>query len=111
MIRCFQYDKQFSEFDPKSRYIVQIKEELIDIDTKQNRLSRFVTIVERAQQSLADLIKIWSDQQLSDQRREWFSPQKITLYMFQTIRIMNYLHKRGVYYGDMKPGNLLVFRD
>ena len=29
----------------------------------------------------------------------------------QTLMAINYLHTRNIYYGDMKPANLLIFRN
>ena len=31
--------------------------------------------------------------------------------MFQVAKGLNYLHKKGVIFGDMKPQNLLVFKN
>ena len=30
---------------------------------------------------------------------------------FKAMQALNYLHQEGVYYGDMKPENLLVFKN
>jgi len=42
---------------------------------------------------------------------EPFKGPKLEFFFYQTLCIMEYLHQRGVYYGDMKPANILVFKD
>lgn len=42
---------------------------------------------------------------------EFFSEDKLTYFCFKAMEIISYLHRQNVYYGDMKPENLLIFRD
>ncbi len=42
---------------------------------------------------------------------EQISASKLEYYFFQIVCIIEYLHQRNIYYGDMKPANVLVFRD
>jgi serine/threonine protein kinase len=32
-------------------------------------------------------------------------------FALKSLEAINYLHSIGVYYGDMKPSNILIFRD
>jgi serine/threonine protein kinase len=32
-------------------------------------------------------------------------------FALKALEALNYLHSIGVYYGDMKPANILIFRD
>lgn len=45
------------------------------------------------------------------QRVEFFSELKLAHVCLKAIEIICYLHSQNVYYGDMKPANLLIFRD
>eukprot|EP00347_Sterkiella_histriomuscorum_P019909 403339846 len=93
------------------KFIAQVKEEIIEYDVDNNIIKNYLVVVERARFSLKDLLKIWNNQELSDKFYEYYSPEKLAYYFYQTIQIMAYLHQRDVYYGDMKPHNLLVFKD
>eukprot|EP00347_Sterkiella_histriomuscorum_P001910 403370201 len=92
-------------------YIAQVKEEIILLDDQSRLISQYVVIVERAQNTLHDLFKIWNDQEQSIQKFEIYSPEKILYYFFQMLSALEFVNQRGMYYGDMKPQNLLVFRD
>eukprot|EP00347_Sterkiella_histriomuscorum_P016854 403351596 len=93
------------------KFIAQVKEEIIEYDFDNNIIKNYLVIVERARFSLFDLLKIWNNQELSDRFYECYSPEKLAYYFYQTIQLMAYLHQRDMYYGDMKPHNLLVFKD
>eukprot|EP00347_Sterkiella_histriomuscorum_P017952 403347355 len=93
------------------KYIAKVKEEIIEYDGDNNIIKNYLVVVERARFSLRDLLKIWNNQELSDKFYEYYSPEKIAYYFYQAIQIMAYLHSRDIYYGDMKPHNLLVFKD
>lgn len=42
--------------------------------------------------------------------KEAYSHEKLTFYMLQAMCALDYIHQKHIYYGDMKPQNLLVFR-
>eukprot|EP00347_Sterkiella_histriomuscorum_P016316 403353653 len=92
-------------------YIAQVKEEIINYDFQNKQVTQYVAIVERAQNSLDDLLKIWNDQLKSKDYVEYYHPHKLTYYFYQILSIVEFLNQRDFYYGDMKPQNLLVFRD
>eukprot|EP00347_Sterkiella_histriomuscorum_P020007 403339455 len=93
------------------KYIAKVQEEIIEYDEGSQSISRYCVIVERAQYSLYDLLKIWKSEELSLKYMEYFSHEKLAYYFYQALEIIEYLHQRDIYYGDMKPHNLLVFRD
>eukprot|EP00347_Sterkiella_histriomuscorum_P001615 403371352 len=93
------------------QYIANVKEGIIEFDFDQGLIQKYFVIVERAQHSLYDLIKILNNEELSEKYNEHFINEKLAYYFYQTLQIMAYLHQRNIYYGDMKPHNLLVFRD
>ena len=53
----------------------------------------------------------WLKEEKRVKRREFYSKEKLAYYCFQAMKALNYLHSRNIYYGDMKPENLLVFRN
>lgn len=97
-------------------YVVEIKEEIIEIDISTKQLLRYCVVVERAKYSLYDLYKfqatptelikegLWFNNEKSTKNMELFSLQKYYFYMFQTLKALNYLHEQaGIIYCDMKP--------
>lgn len=42
---------------------------------------------------------------------ESFSEEKLAYFCLKALEAVEYLHSQNVYYGDMKPENLLVFRN
>ena len=42
---------------------------------------------------------------------EEFSEEKMIYFCIKTLMAIDYLHKQGIYYGDMKPQNILIFKD
>eukprot|EP00347_Sterkiella_histriomuscorum_P016730 403352071 len=93
------------------KFIAEVKEEIIEYDFDNKIIKNYLVVVERARFSLYDLLSIWNNQELSEKFYEYYSPEKLAYYFYQTIQLMAYLHQRDVYYGDMKPQNLLVFKD
>eukprot|EP00347_Sterkiella_histriomuscorum_P000415 403375953 len=92
-------------------YIAQVKEEIIHYDSLNYRIKQYVVIVERAQNTLWDLLNVWNDKGKSETNLESYSPEKLVYYFYQMLCILEFLHQRQFYFGDMKPQNLLVFRD
>eukprot|EP00347_Sterkiella_histriomuscorum_P009577 403340674 len=93
------------------KYIASVKEEIREWSYFQSKTFIYCVIVEKAKYSLKDLFKLWRTKDLRDKFLENYSPEKLAYYFYQSLQIMAYLHQRNVYYGDMKPHNLLVFRD
>eukprot|EP00347_Sterkiella_histriomuscorum_P007163 403350020 len=93
------------------KFIAEVKEEIIQYDLDSSIIKNYLVVVERARFSLYDLLTIWNVEELSEKYYEYYSPEKLAYYFYQTMQIMAYLHQRDVYYGDMKPHNLLVFKD
>eukprot|EP00347_Sterkiella_histriomuscorum_P021179 403334946 len=104
-------ETQQLKFLQSDKYIAQVKEEIIEYDPSKNLINDYLVVVERARFSLNDLLKIWNDEDLRSRYYEFYSPEKLAYYFYQSLQIMAYLHQRDVYYGDMKPHNLLVFKD
>eukprot|EP00347_Sterkiella_histriomuscorum_P014320 403361324 len=104
-------ETQQLKFLQSDKYIAKIKEEIIEYDLKSSLVDDYLVIVERARFSLNDILKIWNDEDLRSRYYEYYSPEKLAYYFYQALQIMAYLHQRDVYYGDMKPHNLLVFKD
>eukprot|EP00347_Sterkiella_histriomuscorum_P010687 403375308 len=92
-------------------YIAQVKEEIIHYDSLTYRIKQYVVIVERAQNTLWDLLNVWNDKVKSETNLEFYSPEKLAYYFYQMLCILEFLHQRQFFFGDMKPQNLLVFRD
>lgn len=74
-------------------------------------ISRSVTIIERANFDLKNLTQIWGDKQKRSEYQDYFSAEKFTFYIFQAMKLIDYLHSVNIYYGDVKPANLLIFRN
>ncbi|CDW87246.1 serine threonine protein kinase-like protein [Stylonychia lemnae] len=94
-----------------NNYIAQVQEEIIIMNQQEQVITQYVAIVERAQHTLQDLLQIWNNKDQSESLAEFYSPEKLTYYFYQTMCIVQFLNQRKFYYGDMKPQNLLVFRD
>ena len=45
-----------------SKYLTEIKEEIIEYNPDLRIITRYCVIVEQAQRNLTDLIKIWNDE-------------------------------------------------
>lgn len=45
-------------------YIAEIKEEIIEYHPQDNQIKNYIAIVERATNTLQDLLKIWNDNSL-----------------------------------------------
>ena len=67
--------------------------------------------MEQAQRDLKHIVKFWADRSKGLKNQESYSDEKMIFFFLKALEALLYLHSRGVYYGDMKPENLLVFRD
>ncbi|CDW73119.1 serine threonine protein kinase-like protein [Stylonychia lemnae] len=92
-------------------YIAEVREEIIEFDLKSKQISRYCVVVEKAQRTLDDLLKIWNNPDQSEKYVEAYSPEKLAYFFYQALSIIKYLHSKNFYYGDMKPQNLLIFRN
>ena len=109
------YESQLIKSIYHEDYIVEIKEEIIEVDEKTKQLLKYCVVVERAKHSLYDLYSmkmtsnlsgkagLWFDEEFQRSHLEKFSVQKFLYYYFQTIQGLNYLHSKGIIYMDMKP--------
>src|SRR5579875_3306431 len=70
-----------------------------------------VALIECAKNDLSKVIKIWQDKQKSDEKVEYFSEKKLAYFCIKAMEAMAYLHSNNIYFGDMKPENLLLFKD
>ena len=55
--------------------------------------------------------EIWLSNDNSIKKVEFFSEEKLAYFCLKAIESLCYLHSNQIYYGDMKPENLLIFRD
>lgn len=42
--------------------------------------------------------------------KECYSPEKLTFYFFNIMWGINFLNENNIFYSDMKPDNVLIFR-
>ncbi|CDW91331.1 protein kinase domain containing protein [Stylonychia lemnae] len=105
-------------------YLVEVKEEIIEIDLERKQLMRYLVIVERARYSLYDLYSfkasdnsvvektgLWFKKKEASKNLERFSVYKFYYYFYQAAKAIEYLHDLGIIYSDFKPQNLLVMRN
>lgn len=57
------------------------------------------------------IASIWKSEEESRAKVEFFSEKKLAYFCLKAMEALEYLHTRNMYFGDMKPENLLVFRD
>ena len=70
-----------------------------------------LAIVESAENDLLSMANIWSNEELQIERLEHFIPEKLEYICLRAMKALNYLHSINIYYGDLKPQNLLIFKD
>ena len=73
-------------------YMADIKEEIIEFNPKLGIITRYCVIIEQAQRTLSDLLKLWTMKEESDKRREWFSVEKLTFYFYQAMCAIAFCH-------------------
>ena len=57
------------------------------------------------------MCEMWKTKALRDYQYDYYSDEKLEYMFLKTLQAMNYIHKSNMYYGDMKPANILVFND
>ena len=92
-------------------YIADILEEIIEYNVEEDQVFSYVSIVEQAQNDLSILLRKWNMKKKGDDMHECYSEEKLTYFGLKAVEAVAYLHSINVYYGDMKPQNLLIFRD
>lgn len=48
---------------------------------------------------------------MSSKRVEFYSVEKLAYFCLKAMEAIAYLHENNIYFGDMKPENMLVFKD
>lgn len=66
-------------------------------------------MIESAKNDLSKVVKVWQNKEDSIKKVEFYSPNKLTYFCLKAMEAMAYLHTNNIYFGDMKPENLLVF--
>eukprot|EP00347_Sterkiella_histriomuscorum_P002818 403366689 len=94
-----------------SEYIAQVEDEFILFDEESKVIRQYVVIVEKAISSLHDILQIWNDEEQSIKRDECYCPEKFCYLILRSIEALQFLHQHDMFFGDMKPQNLLVFND
>ena len=59
------------------------------------------------------IVKVWKNKHLAieDYKIEEFSEEKLLYFAISTMKTIDYLHSQNIYYGDMKPSNILIFQN
>ena len=64
-----------------------------------------VALIEQAQLDFKQIVETWKNKELAikDYKIEEFSEAKLLYYGLSTMKAIEYLHSKNIYYGDMKP--------
>lgn len=92
-------------------YICKLYEEIIACSEETKEILYLISIVESAENDLLQMCNAWVDPKMSEEKLDFFTPQKLEYFCVKTMKALNYLHKQNIYYGDMKPQNILIFKD
>lgn len=92
-------------------YVVDIFEEIIEFNQSTNQMENYMVLVEQATNDLSKIKSIWLNRDLSFQHQEEYSDEKFFYFMLMATKALDYVHSKNVFYCDMKPANLLIFRD
>ena len=92
-------------------YTASILEEIIEYNLEIGIITRSIQIMERATNDLKNLLQIWGDKEKRSQYQEYYTQEKLAYYMFQTMKVVDYLDSVNIHFGDIKPANLLIFRN
>ena len=92
-------------------YISKIFEEIIDYNPTNDKISNYVMIIERGLTDLSHLSKIWKDLAESEKLSEHFSHEKAVVLFLKAAEALAWVHSQHIYFGDMNPLNVLIFKD
>jgi serine/threonine protein kinase len=92
-------------------YVCNVMEEIIEYNKEKSKIVGLISIVECAKNDLTKITDIWLNEEKAKVKIEHFSLHKLAYFGLKAMEAMCYLHRKNVYFGDMKPDNLLVFRD
>ena len=103
-------------------YVLEVKEELIEINPETVQLVCYAAVIERHKYSLHELATyenkngvekfgVWLDKPKSIDEKEVFSIQKYRFYFYQCLKALNYIHSNCMYYGDLRPHNVLIMKN
>lgn len=92
-------------------YICEIFEEIFSFTKKEMKILGMVSIVECAKDDLSKITGTWTDPVKSVEKVEHYHPEKLAYFCLKAMEAMCYLPSKNVYFGDMKPENLLVFKN
>lgn len=84
-------------------YICKLYEEIIACSEETKEILYLISIVESAENDLLQMCNAWVDPKMSEEKLDFFTPQKLEYFCVKTMKALNYLHKQNIYYGDMKP--------
>eukprot|EP00347_Sterkiella_histriomuscorum_P020104 403339088 len=92
-------------------YVCRIEDEFITFDRQTEIIKEYVVVLEKANHSLSDILNIWNDRDIPNPANEHYCDEKLLYIIYRTMEALEYLHQQEVYFGDMKPQNLLIFKD
>jgi len=92
-------------------YICKVLEEVATYNKENDSILGMVALIESAKNDLSKVIKIWQDEQSAIKKVEFFSERKLAYFCIKSMEALAYLNTNNIYFGDMKPENLLLFKD
>ena len=113
-------ENQFLRLLYDEEFICKVLEEIIVFDREKQRVYAAVSIVERASCDLIKLCYRWMGRSLKKKQKEDkkkvrlyedFSEEKLFYITIRTMMALQYLHSKNVAYIDLKPSNILIFRN
>ena len=81
----------------------KVHEEIIAYSQDQKKILFLVAIIESAENDLLNMCKVWGSEEKSEDKVDFFTPEKLEYICLKAMQALNYLHSKNIYYGDMKP--------